>query len=308
MKRKEFIQSSIVAAGLSILPNALAAKKIAVKRSFRFAFISDIHIKPGIVPEVGMAKALRHIQNLSHKIDFIINGGDSIMDALAATQESTQAQWDLFHKIMQEENRLPIYPCIGNHDIYGWFQKNPETSHPLYGKKWALKELKMTERYYHFQKGKWDFIVLDSTQINEAGGYIGKIDEQQLGWLKNKLSEIPKDHFICIVSHIPILSVVSGLFFDKNEANGDLIVKRNLIHADLFSLKKLFNQYSNIKTCLSGHIHLQDEVHYHNINYFCNGAISGNWWGGAFQEFDPAYAVFEFFEDGSCTREMVKYG
>ena len=307
MKRKEFIQSSIVAAGLSILPNAFAAKTIAAKRSFRFAFMSDIHIKPGIVPETGMAKALQHIQNLKPKIDFIINGGDSIMDALAATKESTQVQWDLFHKIMQKENHLPVYPCIGNHDIYGWFQENPDTKHPLYGKKWALKALKIAERYYHFQKGKWDFIVLDSTQLNEAGGYIGKIDEQQFGWLKNKLREIPKDHFICIVSHIPILSVSSGLFFDKNEPNGDLIVKRNLIHADLFVLKKLFNQFSNIKACLSGHIHLQDEVHYHNISYFCNGAISGNWWGGAFQEFDPAYAVFEFFEDGSCTREIVNY-
>ena len=166
----------------------------------------------------------------------------------------------------------------------------------------------MRNRFDHFQKGKWDFLILDSTQNNPAGGYVGKIDEQQLEWLKKKPVEIPKDHFICIVSHIPILSICSGLFFDKNEANGDLMIKRNLMHTDFFALKKLFNQYPNIKTCLSGHIHLQDEVHYHNINYFCNGAISGNWWSGAFQEFDPAYAVFEFFEDGSCIREMVNYG
>ena len=308
MKRKEFIQSSIFAAGLSMLPNALAAKQDRAKKSFRFAFMSDIHVKPGAAPEAGMVKAIQHIQNLRPKVDFIINGGDSIMDALAATKESTQTQWDLFHKIMEKENRLPVYPCIGNHDIYGWFQKTPDTTHPLYGKNWAVKELKMTDRYYHFQKGKWDFIVLDSTQLNLAGGYIGKIDEQQFAWLKNKLAEIPKDHFICIVSHIPILSICSGLFFNKNEANGDLMIKRNLMHSDFFALKALFNQYPSIKTCLSGHIHLQDEVHYHNINYFCNGAISGNWWGGAFQEFDPAYAVFEFFDDGSCKREMVDYG
>ncbi|MBL0024974.1 MAG: hypothetical protein IPO98_08145, partial [Saprospiraceae bacterium] len=64
----------------------------------------------------------------------------------------------------------------------------------------------------------------------------------------------------------------------------------------------------NIKTCLSGHIHLQDEVNYLGIRYFCNGAISGNWWKGAFQEFEPAYAAFDFQNDGNVSRvEMIEY-
>lgn len=308
MKRKEFLLSSAVAAGLTVLPDSVDAKKNPVKKSFRFAFISDIHIKPGSVPEMGMAKALQSIQNLRPEVDFIINGGDCIMDALAETKESIEIQWALFHKIMAKENRLTLYPCIGNHDIFGWFQKNPDPSDVLYGKNWAVKELKMSDRYYHFQKGKWNFIILDSTQLNPLGGYIGKIDEMQFEWLKKKLSEIPKNDFICLVSHIPILSICSGLFFNKTEDNGDLKIKRNLMHSDFFKLKKLFNNYPNIKTCLSGHIHLQDEVHYHNISYYCNGAISGNWWNGSFQEFEPAYALFEFNEDGTCTRKMVSYG
>ncbi len=307
MKRKEFLQSGALVAGLSMLPEFISAKASNAKKSVRFAFMSDIHVKPGIVPETGMAKALQHINKLKPKVDFIINGGDSIMDALAATKESAQTQWNLYHSILKKENTLPIYPCIGNHDVYGWFQKNPDTSDPLYGKKWAVNELKMQDRYYHFNKAKWDFIVLDSTQNNPAGGYIGKIDEEQLIWLKNKLAEIPTDHFICIISHIPILSICAGLFFNKTEANGDLMIKRNLMHSDFFPLKTIFNKYPNIKTCLSGHIHLQDEINYHGIDYYCNGAISGNWWGGAFQEFDPAYAVFEFFDDGTCKREIVSY-
>jgi Icc protein len=307
MKRKEFLHSGAIAAGLSMLPQILTAKEPNAKKSLRFAFMSDIHVKPGPVPEAGMAKALQHIKGLKSKVDFIINGGDCIMDALAATKESAQTQWDLYHSIMKKENSLPVYPCIGNHDVYGWFQKTPDPTDPLYGKKWAVKELQMSDRYYHFKKDKWDFIVLDSTQLNPAGGYIGKIDEEQFEWLKNKLAEIPSDNFICIVSHIPILSICAGLFFNKTEVNGDLMIKRNLMHSDFFALKALFNKYPNIKTCLSGHIHLQDEIEYHGIAYYCNGAISGNWWSGAFQEFDPAYAVFEFLEDGSCKREIVSY-
>ncbi|HEY0750530.1 MAG TPA: metallophosphoesterase, partial [Chitinophagaceae bacterium] len=63
----------------------------------------------------------------------------------------------------------------------------------------------------------------------------------------------------------------------------------------------------NIKCCLSGHIHLQDKVEYKGIQYFCNGAVSGNWWKGAFKGFEPAYALFSFNRNGSFTRDMIKY-
>jgi 3',5'-cyclic AMP phosphodiesterase CpdA len=307
MKRKDFLQSGLIAAGIGAFPKIAEASQKPSKKSLRFAFISDIHIKRGAVPEAGMAKALQHINQLKPKVDFIINGGDAIMDALAASKDSAQDQWDLFHQIMQRENTLPIYSCIGNHDIYGWFQKKPEKTDPAYGKDWAIRELKMSNRFYRFNRGKWNFIVLDSTQLNPAGGYIAKLDEEQMTWLSSQLAEIPKDQLICMVSHIPILSMCAGLFFNKTEPNGDLLVKRNLMHTDFFAIKSIFNQYPNIKACLSGHIHLQDEVRYNNISYYCNGAISGNWWGGAFQEFDPAYSVFDFYEDGTVSREMVKY-
>lgn len=308
MKRKEFIWSGLIATGASMLPKTSEAKAPAAKKSFRFAFISDIHVKPGAIPETGMTKAITHIQNLTPKADFIINGGDCIMDGLEASEESVKKQWALYHAIMGATNKLTVYPCIGNHDVYGWFQKVPDTTNPLYGKNWAIKELKMPDRYYHFKKGKWNFIVLDSTQNNPAGGYIGKIDELQFAWLSQKLAEISPSEHICIISHIPILSICSGLFFDKTEANGDLMIKRNLMHSDFLTLKKLFNKYPNIKTCLSGHVHLQDEVHYHGINYYCNGAMCGNWWSGPFQEFEPAYAVFDFYDDGTCERQMINYG
>src|SRR6185436_807807 len=128
----------------------------------------------------------------------------------------------------------------------------------------------------------------DSTQLNPAGGYIGKLDTEQLEWLQQELRSVPADKHICIVSHIPILSICSGLFFDKTEPNGDLLIKRNLMHTDFLALKKIFLNYPNIRVCISGHIHLQDELKYLGIKYYCNGAVSGNWWNGAFQDFEPA--------------------
>lgn len=307
MKRKTFLKTTVAAVGSSFLP-AWSLAGDQKKRGFRFAHVTDIHVKPGIVPETGMAKALQHVQKLHPQVDFVINGGDSIMDAMEADKEHTEIQWDLFHSILQKENSLPIYHCIGNHDIWGWFIKeNRPESDKLYAKEWVLESLRMKNRYYRFTKLNWHFIVLDSVQLNPAGGYIAYLDPEQLEWLKQELATIPKDEFVCIVSHVPILSICAALFFEKTEANGDLKIQRNLMHTDFMKLKKIFVQYPNIKVCISGHIHLQDELNYLGIKYYCNGAISGNWWKGSFQEFAPAYAVLEVKEDGSFSRTMVNY-
>lgn len=306
MKRKTFLHNTAAVFGTALLPSiSFGAEE--KKKPLRFAHLTDIHVKPGLIPETGMAKALQHAQG-QKGIDFIINGGDAIMDALQADKQKTIIQWDLFKNILKKENSLPVYHTIGNHDVWGWFIKEnrPETDR-LYGKVWVVETLEMKSRYYSFVKNNWHFIVLDSTQLNPAGGYIGKLDEAQLAWLQTELAEVPPAMNICLVSHIPILSICSGLFFDKTEANGDLMIKRNLMHTDFLSLRKLFAKYPNIKTCISGHIHLQDEVDYLGIKYYCNGAVSGNWWTGSFQEFAPAYAVMEFYDDGSTRRTMLNY-
>ena len=306
MRRKTFLRTSAAVIGSAFLPTVSSAQQ-QKRTSLRFAHITDIHVKPGEIPETGMAKALHHVQKLHPKVEFIINGGDSIMDALEADKQATYTQWNLFKTILKKENSLPINHCIGNHDIWGWFLKANSDNDKLYGKAWVKETLEMENRYYSFNTGRWHFIILDSTQLNPSGGYIAFIDPEQLAWLKQELANIPADRFICIVSHIPILSICAGLFFDKTETNGDLKIQRNLMHTDFLGLKKIFLQYQNIKLCLSGHTHLQDELNYLGIKYYCNGAISGNWWKGNFQEFAPAYAVMELFDDGSSTRTMINY-
>lgn len=307
MERRKFLQQgALSAAAVAALPLASAAETNA-KPSIRVAFISDVHVKPGEIPERGMQQAFKHVNALKPSVDFIINGGDAIMDAMKATKAKTQEQWDLWNKILSAENKLPIYHCIGNHDAWGWQMTEPEIKNdPLYNKAWAVKQHQMPGRFYSFTNKNWKFIILDSAHENN-GGYIAKIDEEQWAWLENELKNTDADMHICIASHIPIVSYVSGFFFDKTEDNGDRKISRALLHTDSFKLTELFRNFKNIRCCLSGHIHLQDMVEYRGIHYYCNGAISGNWWGGAFKGFAPAYAVFEFFKDGTLSRRMVEY-
>lgn len=306
MKRRDFLTAFPLVGSASVLA-ATQEHVIPKKKSFRVAHITDIHLKPGEVPEKGMAKALQAVQALKPKPDFIINSGDSIMDALEADKASVSTQWKLFHEILKNENALPVYPAIGNHDIWGWFNKNEQDKQDqVYGKQWAVDELQIPGRYYAVEKNNWAFLILDSVQLNPNGGYIAYLDDQQLSWLNEKLATL-KEKNICVVSHVPILSICAGLFFNKTESNGDLLIKRNLMHTDFLKLKEIFKNHSNIKVCISGHIHLQDELTYLGVRYFCNGAVSGNWWKGSFHEFAPAFAVLDFFEDGSVVRSIVNY-
>lgn len=306
MKRRNFLAYSVgLPLAATLLPaEATAAKK---KKSFRIAHITDIHVKPGEIPEKGMAKALQAIQNIKVNVDFMVNTGDAIMDALATDKPSAQTQWNLFHTIMKSENQLPVYSCIGNHDVWGWFNKSEQDKlDKVYGKQWAVDEFKIPGRYYSIDHEGWSFIFLDSTQLNPAGGYIAYLDNEQLEWLQETLAKA-KNKNVCIFSHIPILSICAGLFFNKTQENGDIVIQRNLMHTDFFKLRDIFLSHPNIKGCVSGHIHLQDDVTYNGIRYLCNGAISGNWWKGSFQGFAPAFAVLDFFEDGRIERTMVNY-
>ena len=305
MQRRKFIQNLSLASAATVLPIGVNAENTGKKKRFRAAFISDIHIKTLDVAEAGMRKVLQTINQSDKKPDFIINGGDSIMDALAVSKEKTKAQWDLFFNILQAENRLPVNHCMGNHDIWGWQLKEDVKSDPLYGKNWWLQLTGNTKSYYSFTHQNWHFIVLDSTQENN-GGYIALLDAEQFNWLGAEL-ESNKDKHICIVSHIPIVSFCSAMFFKDMLPNGDWKLSRALLHTDARMIKDLFRKYPNIRCCLSGHIHLQDEVTYLGIQYFCNGAVSGNWWKGAFQDFAPAYALFDFHQDGTVERTMVEY-
>ncbi len=309
MKRATFLKTALATvAGSSFLP-ALAGDAGTSKKPLRVAHFTDIHLKPGIVPEAGMAQALRHLQKLKPGVSFIINGGDAIMDALAVDKQKALEQFGLFKTILQRENNLPVYHCIGNHDVWGWFIKeNKPDQDKSFGKAMVLEEFGMQRPYYSFTHGRWHFLVLDSTQLNPEGGYIARLDEAQLDWLRAELKQVPADKHICIISHIPVLSICAGLFFNRTEKNGDLRIQRNLMHSDFLHLKKIFLEHPNIRACISGHIHLQDELEYLGIRYFCNGAVSGSWWGGPFQEFAPAYAVMEFYDDGTVRREMVDYG
>jgi 3',5'-cyclic-AMP phosphodiesterase len=309
LTRRDFLRNMSVAAlgAAAFTPfDTFANHPQNRRRVLRIAHLTDVHVQPEKSAPEGMARALQHAQSLSDKPDIIFNGGDSIMDALKADKARTKTQWQVWQSVLKNECSLPVVHCIGNHDVWGWKMKEAVIrQNQFYGKQWAMDEFGLTARYYSFDKAGWHFIVLDSTHAAK-GGYIAKLDEEQFVWLQDDLKKTPAATPVCVLSHIPIICFCS--FFDgDNEKSGDWQVPGAWMHIDARRIKDVLRQHANVKICLSGHIHLQDDVTYLGVKYLCNGAVSGNWWDGAYQEFPPAYAVVDLYDDGSSESEYIPY-
>ena len=311
--------------GRTRVPADAADPRLPVRRDrrrvVRFAHLTDVHVQPERGGGEGLAAALQHAQSQRDAPEFIIFGGDNLMNVDSEDgRNRAKVQLDLWNSVLKNECSLPHRHVIGNHDVLGL--------DPTDGKKWAVDAFGLTDRYCMFdcgcprttretamdggrpqgngEQGAWRFIVLDSTSP-EGGGYKGRLDAEQMAWLDETLATTPAGRPVCIVSHIPILAPCS--FFDgENEKSGNWQVPGSWMHIDARALKDLFRRHGNVRLCLSGHMHLADLTHYLGVTYACNGAVSGAWWDGAYHEFEPAYALIDLFDDGSSEIELVQFG
>lgn len=292
-----------------LLPNPAGAAKPTPgrKRAIRIAHLTDIHVQPERAAPKGMAAALAHAQSQKSKPDMILTGGDLIMDCLNADADRTKLQWDIFTSVMKANAKVRVEHVIGNHDVWGWGARGKYASESKFGKTWACEVLELEKPYRSFDLAGWHFVVLDSTHAVEGNGYTARLDDEQFEWLKGDLAKVPKKTPIFVVSHIPIIAICS-LFDGENEKTGNWVIPGAWVHIDARRIKDLFKQYPNVKMCISGHEHLLDQVVYNGVNYFCNGAVSGGWWGGDYHECTYGYALVDLFDDGSFENRYVPYG
>jgi Icc protein len=313
LNRRHFLRQTgalALGAAASLAANPLSAATVhpARRRLFRAAHLTDIHVGPGNRSAEGMAAALRQAQ--AEEPDLLLFTGDCIGDALGTPKEAVLKQWETWDRVIAAEVKTPARYVIGNHDIFGWNLRGETgiAADPAYGKTLALQHLGLKERFYSFDHGGWHFVALDSMEFSRAGnqGYIARLDDAQFEWLRDDLAATPVATPVCVLSHIPILSPAAFLDGD-NAATGTWVVPGAWMHIDARRIKDLFKQHPNVKVCLSGHLHMQDDATYLGVRYLCNGAVCGGWWKGAYQEFGPVYALVDFYDDGTVVNELVSY-
>ena len=277
------------------------------KRSVRFAYLGDTHILAETKQMDGVAACLRHLQKQTDKPAFMLHGGDVIMDALVLDKAAVRKQWDAWNRVVKAECSLPVSYAIGNHDIWG---VDTAKADGAWGKAWVQDELKLKNRYYSFDTNGWHFVVLDSVQPKPTGAwYATNVDADQLAWLKTDLANTPATTPVLVLSHVPILTATVFDFAQPvPTTDGKQTMIDGLAVSNAPELVALFVQHPNVKACLSGHTHLLDQVVYNNVSYFCNGAVSGNWWKSELHRQTKAgYALFDLYDDGSVERTYLTY-
>lgn len=305
MKRRDILKGIGLAAGAIALGDVKAGAAVIEapkkRKVLKIAHITDVHIQPEAVPR--FKKCLEMIK--SDGVDFILNGGDSIMaaDYNDITKERVIKLWDSWHKSMELVKEIPLYSVLGNHDMW-WMGKDDE----LGGKQGALKMLGLKNNYYSFDQKGWHFIMLDSNHATSPG----MLDDAQWNWFVDDVAKNAAGKPTLVMSHYPLLSC-TGLVDNKDDFMGPFKVSGGYNHLDLMKFIALFNKNKNIKVCLSGHIHLLDKVVYNDVSYLCNGATSGYWWGagddgkGSYKQTVPGYSLLNLYSDGSFDHEYVKY-
>lgn len=311
--RRNFIRQTLLAgAAVNLLPSIVQAHEIDCpinpdkKRALRIAHLTDIHLLDKPHAETCYSRVLHVINTMTDKPDFIINTGDTLMDMNNQTRETVMTRWNVWQKIVQLDNKLPMYSALGNHDV--WYGPDAERDAEYkkdkrYGKQWAIEMLNMPARYYAFTAKGWRFIALDS--INGDIGY--QLDDEQFNWLQSELARATLP--VCVFNHVPILSIGALLYFTKRKPLQEITFPSGDMHRDHQRIKDLFHQHARVKLALSGHVHYVDRVEYLGVKYLCNGAVSGNWWSEplALDEFPPVYTIIDLYEDGTSDSALVTY-
>jgi 3',5'-cyclic AMP phosphodiesterase CpdA len=249
---------------------------------FSFVFMTDIHITPLRHAPEGFSIAIESVNKL--KPDFVITGGDLVFDAMAAEYVRADSLYNLYTGKIKKFN-MPVYNTMGNHEIFGWFNKNISPGNEYYGK--AMFNKRIGKNYYAFSHKGWRFYILDGIVKKDSSHYTGLVSEEELEWLKNDLKNVDKKTPLVICTHIPFITVYSQVFSSSTAANDDGMVVTN--SKDVLGLFKGYN----LKIVLQGHLHYFEDILVNNIHFITGGAVSGAWWGGQHKGTQEGYVIVE---------------
>jgi 3',5'-cyclic AMP phosphodiesterase CpdA len=289
-----------IAAGLSISLGDVAESRPRGPR-MRFVFMTDVHIQPELGAVDGTALAVREILKLRPRPQFVLMGGDTVMDALVAKRERVELQFRLFNEALAPLE-MPVHYTVGNHDVFGWGRKDADRSDPEYGKRMFEERVARGSCRRAFEAGGWKFLLLDSIHHTEPSGYRGQIDDDQLQWIKDELGRTPPEQPVAFCTHIPLVSLCAQFQRGSTAGAGDDMIVRNAREVNALFRGR------NVKLVLQGHSHTVERCEYLGIDYISGGAICGAWWRGPFLGvFREGFGVVDC--DGDAFRwSYVPYG
>lgn len=213
-------------------------KRKNIPLEFNIAAIGDVQVSDQ--EEFGFAAKSIFSELIERKdIDFNLVLGDLVNNNM-----------EILPEVGKMIDALPMssYTMVGNHDRN---VANPDYMNDRFNAVFGADN-------YAFNYGNVHFIVLNNVFATGKNSYEGRLTDEQLKFLKNDLSYIPKDALIVLSQHIPMA-------FTRNRTD----------------VLQLLADYKNV-LILSGHTHQVDRYFFKNkaIQELGAGASCGNWWRG----------------------------
>lgn len=269
--RRKFLLRSAAAAAIPFFHptyanNSKSPNGTKKEDTFEFVFLTDIHLKPEMNAPKGFQMAIDKVNALNP--DFVITGGDLVFDVMRGNFEKSEALFQLYKK-MEQKFKMPVYNCIGNHDLFAIYEESPETEeHPDY--KYGMWERHFGETYYAFDHKGWHFITLNSLDVTENKRYRGVFNKDQLRWLEAHLKTVARETPVVITTHIPMICTYGQLHGKPSS--------RQVGNAhEVFTLL----ENHNLKLVLQGHIHWKEFGFINDrFHFLTGGSIAGNGWKG----------------------------
>ncbi len=267
------------------------------KETFKVVFLTDIHLQPELNAVKGLSQALDSVNAI--KPDFIITGGDLIMDALRASYGRADSLYNLYNETIKKVG-CPVYNTMGNHEIYGILEgsgADPEGEE--YGEQ--MFEKRFGKSYYAFEHKGWKFFIINSIEDTGENGYKGYIDAGQAKWIKEELEKTDISTPLVISTHIPFITAFTQRYQGSTVANSaGIVVENSKEILDLFKKHQL-------KLVLQGHLHAIEDIDIDGIHFITGGAVCGGWWKGPNQTYEEGFVSLEFGKDDFSWR-YVDYG
>ena len=187
---------------------------------------------------------------------------------------------DLFSPLNQAVSTIgiPWYNVLGNHDI-NYMAPNDQLSTTTYERVYGPAT-------YAFVYGDVHFLVLDDVIHEDKAGswkYVGGLRPDQMQFVANYLSIVPKEDLVVLTMHIPLAQ--HGETFRQSDQ------------------KKLFDLLEDFPNTLSisAHTHVHDNRFFHEgssdwqqatpHHHFNVGTTSGSWWNGLRNETDVPHTM-----------------
>lgn len=264
----------------------------------RLVFYSDVHARPEWDTPLALAQAAEAIH--ARRPDLVFAGGDLITEGFESSAETVAPRWDVYMEF-QRSLRTEVHAAIGNHDLVAALPEDgtPPSADP----RAVFRERLGVERTFRsFDALGTHFILLDSIRV--TGGelkYEGRIEPEQLAWLKRDLSRVARDTPIVVVLHVPLLTA----FYGATEG-ATFAAPANRVVVNNREVLALFEDHA-LALVLQGHLHAAELVRWRGTHFITGGAICGKWWRGPWFGTQEGFCAIELSRDGVAW-EYVDYG